>query len=128
MNKNKKMIVIISAAAALLLAGVILFVVLRKGTDDSGSSSQSKDSIVGTWLYADGTKYQFDDDMTGGMFVGDYKYAYTYTISGNELSIDYSNDEVHDSVYTFSFEDGKLKLNGGKGTAGGEFLLEKTDK
>ncbi|SDB48330.1 hypothetical protein SAMN02910317_02454 [Ruminococcaceae bacterium FB2012] len=52
------------------------------------------------------------------MYVGDYKYGFVYEIPDN-------NNEVHDSVYEFGFEDGKLKLIGGEGTAGGEYLLER---
>lgn len=89
------------------------------------SEITESDSIVGLWLYTDGTKYEFEADMTGGMYIDDYKYTYTYSAFDSELKIDYDNAEVHDSVYDYYFQDGKLKLIGGEGTAGGEYLLER---
>ncbi|MBO5557239.1 DUF5640 domain-containing protein [Ruminococcus sp.] len=92
---------------------------------EESSDIIGSDSIVGLWLYTDGTKYEFEADMTGGMYIDEYKYTYTYSVLDNELKIDYDNAEVHDSVYSYSFQDGKLKLVGGEGTAGGEYLLER---
>ncbi len=89
------------------------------------SDITESDSIVGLWLYTDGTTYEFEADMTGGMYINDYKYTYTYSVLNNKLKIDYDNAEVHDSVYDYYLQDGKLKLIGGEGTAGGEYLLER---
>lgn len=134
MNKSKKTVIIFFlSAAAVLVCSVIILTDKWNMTEISDKGSVTKNtsskemfvSIAGTWLYTDGTKYQFDEDMTGGMYVGDYKYGFVYEISDNNIKIDYNNNEVHDSVYEFGFEDGKLKLIGGEGTAGGEYLLER---
>ena len=81
--------------------------------------------LFGKWEYSDGTVYEFNPDMTGGMYVGDYKYEYTYELNGGVISIDYANEEVHDAEYTYEAEGDRLKLTGGEGTAGGEYVLDR---
>lgn len=142
---DKKRVISVVSICLLLLLVVIFCAVsfgggekytdsesLKSAVSGSGEKNSSEpaenDSIIGLWVYADGTKYEFNSDLTGGMYLDEYKYTYTYTysLSGSELKIDYDNAEVRDSVYEYSFSGGKLRLVGGEGTAGGEYLLERT--
>lgn len=131
---NKKYKILILALLLLIITACLVFLITGKHSSRkvtnidvyrNSSAESENDSIVGLWLYIDGTKYEFNGDMTGGMYVGEYKYTYTYSISDHELKINYDNAEVHDSVYEYSFNNGKLKLIGGDGTAGGEYLLDR---
>lgn len=137
MNKRKKIILLL--AALIIIAASLTFVVInhnkqiesnrQKSNDMSSngaivSDSENKStSIVGTWLYSDGTRYQFDSDLHGGMYIDDYKYTFTYSVNDDTVEILYDKEEVHDSVYQFSLEGDILRLIGGEGTAGGEYEL-----
>lgn len=88
-------------------------------------------SLIGTFLYEDNkTKYVFKEDGTGSMSSDDYKYDYTYKVDENLLSIDFSNNEVHDVVYSFELNKGILKLTSKEGTVtiNEQYILKKENK
>lgn len=130
-NKNKKILIAATIILVVISVIVVLFVVNynRNGTSKESRMSSEDNSLsetnplFGTWEYSDGTKYEFDEDMTGGMYVGYYKYEYIYKITDDVIAIDFANEEVHDAEYSYEIIDGKLKLVGGEGTAGGEYVL-----
>lgn len=137
MNKTGKKRIVITAYILILIILALVIILLPKSKatkmnfpdsniqDEPTSSELSDCEIFGSWAYEDGTIYEFNNDMTGGLYAGDYKYTYTFSLNGNYISIDYDNEEVHDAKYTFEIVDGRLKLIGGEGTAGGSYLLER---
>ena len=81
--------------------------------------------IIGVWQYDEYTKYDFNEDGTGCLCADDVHYEYTYKLSGDKVIIDFEEDVVRDCDYTYSVEDDTLTLNGGDGTDGGTYKLEK---
>ena len=140
-SQNRKMILFGAAAGgvAAILAAVTIIVfnkdnskpekALSKSETTSSSVTTSavkiKDPIVGTWEYADGTKYRFGENGKGAMIVEKYEYVYSYTADGTNLFIDYEKPEVHDANYTYSVKDTVLHMVGGEGTAGGEYDMKR---
>ncbi len=61
---------------------------------------------------------------------GSIKYDYSYTVSNSELSIDYTDEAVHDVKYTFTLKDDILTLISVQGTItiGEEYKLVKENK
>ena len=51
-------------------------------------AEEKGNSLIGIWEYEDGTRYEFNEDLSGGMYVGDYKYEYNYSLDGNAIKID----------------------------------------
>lgn len=112
----------ITAAIFILLAVVIMITIDH---NKSVKNTQSKELLLGMWIYDESTKYEFDPDDKGGMYIGETKYSYNFTVDGNELKLDFEDDAVHDATYTFSVSGDKMKLIGGEGTVGGEYELNR---
>lgn len=81
--------------------------------------------LLGIWTYDESTKYEFDPNSKGGMYIGETKYSYVFTVNGDEIELDFNDPAVHDATYTFSVSGDKLKLVGGEGTVGGEYELQR---
>lgn len=125
MKRYKKIFI----AIGILIIAAAVFIVSgdkngEKSSESANSSQAEGSTIVGMWLYEDGTRYRFDSEMTGGMYIEGYCYNFDYILDGDILKIDYSDVEVHDAEYLYSIENGRLKLVGKEGTAGGEYYLE----
>lgn len=98
---------------AVVLAILILIIVLIvKGCSVGGS-----DVLKGKWDLDGTTAYEFSGKGNGALLLPNVTYDFTYTIKGDQISIDYENESVRDGTYTFSVEEDKLTLIGGKGTA-----------
>lgn len=108
-------------AAVLALAGLITGVALLTKGNSSGRL------LVGTWVYDENTVYRFGEDGRGCMEIGDGDFAYTYTVKGNEVSLDFEQVALHDCTYTFKVKGNTLTLVGGEGTVGGEYELRRSD-
>ena len=52
-----------------------------------------------------------------GTMVPSVSYDFKYEINGNELYIDFINESVHDSTYSFTVQNNTLTLVGGNDTA-----------
>ena len=100
----------------------IIFLVLYFCITGLMSKSQF-DKLQGTWIYDEHTKYEFDGMGNGCMYYNTLEYEYKYSILQNIVSLDFEDNVVHDCEYEFSVDNGKLKLIGREGTAGGEYLL-----
>lgn len=59
------------------------------------------------------------------MVLPSISYDFTYMINGDRLVIDFANEILQDSTYTFLVEDGTLTMIGGEGTIGGTYELNK---
>ena len=63
------------------------------------------------------TAYEFDGKGAGAMVLPSVSYDFKYEINGNELYIDFINESVHDSTYSFTVQTNTLTLVGGNDTA-----------
>ena len=107
---------------ALLAIGIIvvasaILIVARFGKKSNG--------LAGTWIYDEHTQYVFGKDGTGKLLADDVTYTYVYSIKGEKLTIDFTEDIVRDCDYTFSVNNTTLTLVGGNGTDGGTYKLNK---
>lgn len=73
-----------------------------------------KDSIVGSWkISQDGTEvtYEFKDDGTGSLKLGDISVNTEYQTEGDKLKLKATLlGETDETEYTYSVKDGKLTL------------------
>lgn len=106
---------------------VMIIILIAANYHKNEKNTKSKQSLEGIWVYDESTKYEFDFDGKGGMYIGKKKYNYTFTIDGDELKMDFEDPSVHDAVYTFYVNGDKLKLVGGEGTVGGEYELSREE-
>ena len=94
-------------SAAVLIVIVVVIVLIVKGCFGR------TDALAGTWDFDGTTTYVFDGNGTGVMALPSISYDFTYTIDGNTLVIDYSNESVHDSTYEFTVDGDILTMVGG---------------
>lgn len=119
-RRKRQRTVIVSLLALLFV--VLIIVLICKGC------SGRTDALAGTWDFDGTTTYEFDGNGTGAMVLPSISYDFTYTIDGNKLVIDYSNESVHDSTYEFTVDGDILTMVGGEGTVGGTYELKKVPK
>ncbi|MGN0986949.1 MAG: DUF5640 domain-containing protein [Otoolea sp.] len=84
--------------------------------------------LTGIWTLDGVTSYQFDEDGDGALLLPEKKYGFTYTLDGDQLSIDFASKRASDGTYTVTMDGDRLILEGGKGTIGGTFEFEKIDE
>ena len=109
------------AAAALIVIVVVIALIVK------GCSGRT-DALAGTWDFDGTTTYEFDGNGTGAMVLPSISYDFTYTIDGNKLVIDYSNESVHDSTYEFTVDGDILTMVGGEGTVSGTYKLTRQEE
>ena len=111
----------------LMLAAATVFALAackEQGKDEVAEKDPS--SIAGTsWVYDEHTSYDFKADKSGCMHIDGVDYPYTYRVDGDQLSLDFELEALHDCVYTYSIEGDQLKLIGGEGTIGGTYRLKR---
>ncbi len=118
-KKQKQRRMLFGGAAAALIVIVVLIVLIVKGC------SGRTDVLAGTWDFDGTTTYSFDGEGSGAMVLPSISYDFTYMINGDRLVIDFANEILQDSTYTFLVEDGTLTMIGGEGTIGGTYELNK---
>ena len=116
-KKQKQRRMLFGGAAAALIVIVVLIVLIVKGC------SGRTDVLAGTWDFDGTTTYSFDGEGSGAMVLPSISYDFTYMINGDRLVIDFANEILQDSTYTFLVEDGTLTMIGGEGTIGGTYEL-----
>ena len=94
-----------------LLFVVLIIVLICKGC------SGRTDALAGKWVFDGTTAYEFDGNGVGTMVLPSVSYDFKYEINGNELYIDFINESVHDSTYSFTVQTNTLTLVGGNDTA-----------
>ena len=109
----------------ILIAIIATVSIIFLKPSDTKNDPATADVLIGAWVYDQYTKYEFDGYGKGCMCLEDTHYKYFYEISGNTLSMDFENEEVHDCFYTFTVRDGQLTIIGGEGTSGGTYKLNK---
>lgn len=115
----------IFAFAAFFVLLIVLIVLLCRGCSDE--NEQLKE-LQGCWYYNEYTEYEFDGKGNGRMFYEKNKaFEYTYIIKENIVYLDFELEYVTDCQYTYTVEEDRLILIGGKGTAeiGKEYVLTK---
>lgn len=88
-------------------------------------SNNNLSALNGVWKYDEYTQYEFNENGEGCMCLDEVHYKYTYSISGDKLTLDFADDAVHDCEYKFSVEGSQLTIIGGEGTTGGTYKLSK---
>ncbi len=78
--------------------------------------SLSKDPLRGKWRFDDVTAYQFDGNGEGRLLLPEKQYAFSYTVEGDTLSLDFADENARDFTYTWKVSWGRLWLTGGEGT------------
>ena len=113
-QKTARRILVFSVAFLVVLTLVIVFAVSKKSS-----------TLIGTFVYDEYTEYVFEKDGSGCLTVDDLSYEYTYKISGDKLTLDFTENVVRDCEYSFSVKGNELTLVGGENTDGGTYTLKK---
>ena len=108
-RRKRQRAVIVSLLALLFV--VLIIVLICKGC------SGRTDALAGKWDFDGTTAYEFDGKGVGTMVLPSVSYDFKYEINGNELYIDFINESVHDSTYSFTVQTNNLTLVGGNDTA-----------
>ena len=87
---------------------------------------EAEADIAGTWTVDDITSYRFDQNGEGELLLPEHTYSFEYTAEENELTLEFDNDNIGTTVFTFEMEDEKLILKREEETGISEFTLEKT--
>ena len=137
-NKKKKQTLI--KISIIVIALVIIVIIATNAdtisntiTSTFSSKNKNKEPVVntdvsllkGTFIYNDEVKYEFNENNTGALYDKNNKYEYTYKIHDQQVTLTFNDTTIHESTYTFYFVDDDLKLIGGEGTVGGEYILKK---
>jgi len=76
----------------------------------TAAEAEARKALVGTWLQRDSDwddTYIFNDDGTG-MLISGPEYPFTYSISGNTLTLDYGEDDIEE--FTITVEENLLTM------------------
>ncbi len=81
--------------------------------------------LIGTWKADETTSLTFGESGKGKMHLYKEDYTFTYTLTEDQLHLDFASSKVIDCSYTVSVTEDTLTLVGGVGTTGGTFDLTK---
>lgn len=104
MQRKKRLRAALTGFAAVLLIVLIVLVV---------KSCSADTSLAGTWRIDDTTVYVFDGKGNGVMHTSLSEYAFTYTIEGNTLTIDFASDAATDTAYQYTIKGNTLTFERG---------------
>lgn len=105
-RKLKKQGILIICGIVVLL--IILFVVLFLNR----KSQIYQKNIIGSWTIDNVTIYEFNKNNKGKLKVSLDEYLFTYQIKSDEIVIDFDDDSIQNSEYTFDIIKNKLILSG----------------
>lgn len=88
-------------------------------------SCVSANPLVGNWKMDSMTSYEFYEDGQGALVVPRGKYPFAYTMEDDLLTIDFYDENAHDSQFTYQLDDNVLTLVGGNKDLKGTYVLEK---
>ena len=86
-----------------------------------------KNPLEGRWYMDEVTVYEFYDGSKGTMVLPSAAYEFTYSITDNNLSIDFKYEGAKDAQYIFTIEGNTLTLEGGNTTTQGTYVLKKSE-
>jgi len=118
-------IIVIIATNAETITNTITSTFSNKNKNKEPVVNTDASLLKGTFVYSDEVKYEFNENGTGTLYDKDNKYEYTYKIHDQQVTLTFKDTSIHESTYTFYFLDKDLKLIGGEGTVGGEYILKK---
>lgn len=98
---------------------ILCFIIFKPKTNKNFSE------LNGVWKYDEYTQYEFNENGEGCMCLDEVHYKYTYSVSGNKVTLDFADDAVHDCTYSYTVNENKLTLIGEDGTVGGTYNLTK---
>ena len=122
-RQRQRMLLTVGLVVAIVIIAVVSIILFKP--DNTKSDPAKADILIGTWVYDQYTKYEFDGYGKGCMCLDNTHYEYSYEIKDNTLSMDFENEAVHDCSYTFNVKDNTLTMVGGEGTTSGTYTLSK---
>lgn len=117
-KKRLRLPLLLLAAGIILLASAILLPIIFPNS----LGTRRRADIAGNWEMSSCT-YRFEEDGSGSLILPNKSYPFKYTVTSDQLVIDFESDAVFDSVYTFSLSEDTLVLSGSSGTTGGTYSL-----
>ena len=81
--------------------------------------------LAGAWSYQDSAEYSFDGKRHGMLKTEGMELKYTYKVSGDTLKLNFKDKIATDATYTFKIVTDTLILEGGEGTTGGSYQLDR---
>lgn len=118
---------VLGVCGAAIIAGAAgLFCWLGPFSGDETPGSGTGETLTGSWSYGEYTRYTFDSDGTGSMWLEEMEFTYQYHLEGDQLYLDFKSDELMDATYTYTLEENTLTIQGGQGTTGGTYELTRT--
>ena len=124
-HKQTFKIIIILIIIIMIAVGITIAIINNK---DNNSTNAEDNTLIGTFIYNENVKYEFNNNGKGAMYDNETEYPYSYSIEENKLKLDFTDESVRDASYTYSIENDILTLIGGEGTMGGEYILERESK
>ena len=91
-------------------------------------SCVTQNPLVGKWKVDSMTSYIFYEGDSGALVVPRGRYTFTYTLDGDQLSIDFHDENALDSSFTFDKDGDELTLVGGNEGARGTYVLQRVNK
>ena len=77
------------------------------------SDTINADNLARTWIDSSENEYVFEKDGTGKLLAEDVTYTYVYSIKGEKLTIDFTEEIIRDCDYTVSVNNTTQTLVGG---------------
>ena len=110
------MVVTLVALLAVLI--VVALVLGMKGCSAQGS-------IEGRWDLDGATVYEFYPDGKGALVLTTMTFDFEYSIKGNKVAIDFTDERASDAEYEFTSSDDMLMLTGGPGEGQTQHILKR---
>ena len=110
----------------LVVAIIVTIGIIKHNKNKEPVIDNDLSKLNGTYIYNDDVKYSFNNETkTGSLFDKGNEYKYSYEINDNQIVLTFEDKRIEQATYSAYFIDNNLKLTGGKGTIGGEYILEK---
>lgn len=116
-RQRKQLQVAIGILFLLIVASAIMLAIIHR-----------QSPIEGTWYMDEVTAYEFRSGGKGAMILPSAEYAFTYSITDNNLSIDFEYEGAKDAQYIFTIDGNILTLEGGNATTQGTYVLSKGEE
>ena len=123
--KIKALKLIILVVIAITIIAIITIKDKKEKTNVEPVVNTDVNLLKGTFAYSENVKYEFNENNKGVLHDKDNSYKFSYTISNQQVTLNFEDETIHEATYTFYFVDNDLKLIGGKGTIGGEYILKR---
>lgn len=123
-RKIKRIRALIILIVLVVIVIVTISIIKNKNKEPVIDNDLSK--LNGTYIYSNDVKYIFDNNTKKGTLVDKgNEYKYSYEINDHQIVLTFEDKRIEQATYSAYFIDGNLKLTGGKGTIGGEYILVK---